>query len=425
MLSVAEAAARILEGGVKCAIEPVPLDAALDRVLATDIRAPGDLPPWDASAMDGYALRTEDLAAGCTRFRVVDDIAAGRVGSVPVGVGQAARIMTGAPVPAGADCVVMVEDTSTDGADMTLRQREGPGAHGGCGGSPPGLPAPGRHVRRRGSEIAAGSLVLTAGTPLGPGALALLAGLGLWTVPVYRAPRVAIVSTGDELVQPGSPLGSGQIHASNACLLAAWVRRAGGIPVDLGVFPDRADAITRAFEAASAYDVVLSSGGVSVGDHDYVKPALARAGVTLEFWRVAMKPGKPVAFGRYPSGTPVFGLPGNPASCMVNVALFVWPLLRAMQGDAHPQLPRLEAEFEAPVRRSPGRPEYVRVALSRRADGTLMARPAGPQGSASLLSLSGADGLAVLPAEGDVVDGRVPVIVVDPAWERAAWGARA
>jgi molybdopterin molybdotransferase len=188
------------------------------------------------------------------------------------------------------------------------------------------------------------------------------------------------------------------------------------------VFPDEPDAITRAFEAAGTYDVVLSSGGVSVGDHDHVKPALARAGVALEFWRVAMKPGKPLAFGRYASGTPVFGLPGNPASCMVNVALFVWPLLRAMQGDPRPHLPRVDAELEQPVRRSPGRPEYVRVALTRRSDGTVTARPAGPQGSASLLSLSGADGLAVFPAAGDVVEGPVTVIVVDHAWERRATG---
>ena len=283
MLSVADAAARILEGTVRCAVETVPLDVALDRVLAIDVHAPGDLPRWDTSAMDGYALRAADLAEGRTRFHVVDDIAAGRVGTVPVGAGEAARIMTGAPLPAGADCVVMVEDTAPDGADVVLRLGGERGAHGGCGGSHGGGYAPGRHVRTRGSEIAAGSRVLTAGTTLGPGALALLAGVGHGTVEVHRAPRVAILSTGDELVAPGAALGPGQIHASNAWLLAAWVRRAGGVPVDLGVFPDEPDAIARAFEAAGAFDVVLSSGGVSVGDHDHVKPALARAGVALEF----------------------------------------------------------------------------------------------------------------------------------------------
>ncbi len=414
MLSVAEASARILEEISACPAEVLPLDAALDRVLAVDVRAPGDLPPWDASAMDGFAVRTVDLAAGQTRFRVVDDIAAGRVGHRNVGPSECARIMTGAPVPEGADGVVVVEDTEAEGDEMRLRPRNGAGS---CGGRVVGPPAPWRHVRRRGVEIAAGAPVLTAGTTLGPGAIALLAGMGLADAPVRRAPRVAIVSTGDELVQPGSPLGPGQIHASNGHLLAAWVRRAGGVPIDLGVVRDDPDAIADAFAAAGAYDVVLSSGGVSVGDHDHVKPALARAGVTLAFWRVAMKPGKPLAFGRYPSGAPVFGLPGNPASCMVNFVLFVWPLLRVMQGDARPWLPRVEAELETPVRRAPGRPEYLRVALTRRDDGTVMACPAGPQGSASLLSLSGADGLAVLPAEGDVVSGRVPVIVVEPAWD--------
>ena len=404
MLSVDEALARVMADVRRMPAETVSLLDAQGRVLAVDVAAPRPLPPWPASAMDGYAVRAVDVPGV---LDVLETVAAGGWPSRTVGPWQATRIMTGAPVPAGADAVVMVEDTALlAGEALPVAERVDVRV----------ASASGRHVRARGCEVDEGSVVLTAGTLLTAGALALLAGLGIASVEVRVRPRVAILTTGDEVVAPGVPLGPGQIHGSNDIALAALVRDAGAEPVRLGNVRDDPDALRAAFTLAAVHDVVVSTGGVSVGDFDHVKGVFADLGGAVTFWRVAMKPGKPLAYGSL-GGVPVFGLPGNPISCMVNFLLFVRPVLRTMLGDPRPHLPELEAELAGSVRRAPGRFELVRVALARDAGGVVRATVAGPQGSASLLSMSGAHGLALVAADAERIEGRVRVLVFDPSWE--------
>ncbi|MSQ00604.1 MAG: molybdopterin molybdenumtransferase MoeA [Myxococcales bacterium] len=405
MLTVEAALARILADVRALPAESVPLADAYDRVLAAPVVAPLDLPPWDNSAMDGYAVRSSDLPG---RLRVLETIAAGAVGRCRVEPGTASRIMTGAPMPDGADAVVMVEDTRTDGDRVVIERTT----------------RMGQHVRRRGSDVAMGGRVLETGARLSPGAVGLLASLGFSHALVATRPRVAIVSTGDEVVAPGRPLGPGQIYSSNNHALVGLVHQAGGLPIDCGNCPDDRDALRARFtEAAGIADVVVSTGGVSVGDFDYTRDVLSQ----VEFWRVAMKPGKPLAYGQI-AGRPFFGLPGNPVSCVVNFLQFVRPALRMMMGDPRPFLPVVQAELRQPIRRSTGRVELLRVALQR-VDGRLFATAAGGhQGSSNVLGVAHAHGLALLDAEAAEVDGTVRVQIIDPSFDDGAdpgygWGA--
>ncbi len=413
MLRVDEALARVTDGVVALRAEEVPLLDSLGRILAADVLAPRPLPPWPASAMDGFAVRASDVPG---TLEVLETVMAGGWPRREVVPGTATRIMTGAPVPAGADAVVMVEDTRCVGERVNVA-------------TPARL---GQHVRHAGSEVALGTRVLTAGDLLTPGALALLSGLGLATVEVRRRPRVAVFTTGDEVVEPGSPLLPGQIHGTNLVALTTLVREAGGEVVPLGNVPDDPAALRDAFLRASSCDVVLSTGGVSVGDHDHVKVVIAGAGGQVDFWRVAMKPGKPLAFGSIGSAR-VFGLPGNPVSCVVNFLVFVRPVLRMLQGDPRPHLPELTATWRRPgaasaAKAAPsaggsscshgsGRLELVRVALSRGEDGGILATPAGHQGSANLLSLAGAHGLAIVPPSAQEPSDLARVLVFDPTWD--------
>lgn len=393
MLTVEEALGRILATVPANGSERVSLDDADGRVLAEDVVAPRALPPWPASAMDGFAVRADDAPGP---RRILETIAAGGVPTLEVAPGCASRIMTGAPVPAGADAVVMVEDTTTAGEIVHIGTKA----------------VSGQHVRARGSEVPEGVTVLTRGRTMGPGAVGLCAALGIPSLRVWMRPRVAILSTGDEVVEPGFPLGPGQIHSSNTYALAALVREAGGVALNLGTVRDDPAAMAVAYREALQCDVVLSTGGVSVGDYDHVKGVLAGLGIAMDFWRVAMKPGKPLAYGVL-GGRPIFGLPGNPVSCMVNFYQFVRPLLRTMLGDPRPFLPVIRAEMIGSRRRSPGRPEFVRVRLSREGD-RVRAEVAGHQGSASLLSMSDAHGFALVPAASVAVEGTVSVQVFDP-----------
>lgn len=382
--------------------ERVGLDSAYGRVLAEDIHAPVELPPWPGSAMDGFAVRAADVPGV---LRVLETVHAGRLPSCVVVPGTATRIMTGAAVPEGADAVVMVEDTEEPdveaGASPMVRVRVGSTA--------------GAHIRPRGSEIGRGDRVLDRGRSLTPGAIGVLAAVGVASVRVALAPRVAILSTGDEIVEPGVPLGPGQIWSSNGHALAGLVREAGGLPVQLGAVADDPEALARAFRAAMQCDLVLSTGGVSVGEADHVKAVLARLGVEMDFWRVSMKPGKPLAFGVL-DGTPILGLPGNPVSCMVNFLQFVRPLIRTMLGDPRPFLPVMQAEMATPWRRRHGgRPELVRVRLTREG-GRIVATPTGGQGSAHLLGMAEGHGFALLDAEARELAGVVRVQVFDPSW---------
>jgi len=408
VLTVEEALARCLAAALPVVSEEVPVAQAAGRVLAAEVLSTVRLPPWDNSAMDGYALRAQDTAGGdqpdceshgeversdhASVLRVIETIAAGGVGTQVVGPGTCARIMTGAPMPAGADAVVMREHT-----DVLPGEPEQVRIHGQA--------RPGQHLRRAGEELVPGDRVLVAGQTLGPAHLGLLASLGQDRVQVARCPRVAVISTGDELVPPGRPLGPGQIHASNGDALCAWVAQAGAEPVPCGIAGDSLRATRRTFQAAldAGCDLLLSSGGVSVGDFDHVKAAMADVGAEMGFWKVRMKPGKPLAFGVI-GGRPCFGLPGNPVSCQVNFLQFVRPVLRRSLGDPHPFLPVLPAVLEDGYSKRPGRAELVRVHLRLELrDGAiqLLARSTGGQGSARSSSMAWAHGLVLLSADGE------------------------
>lgn len=395
MITIDEALRRILAQVPPNGTERVELSAALGRVLAEDVCSLGDLPPWTASAMDGYAVRVADVPGV---LPVRETVAAGGVPRFPLGPGEATRIMTGAPVPEGAEAVVMVEDTTPQGDRVEVRV----GARAG------------QHLRPRGSEVAAGTVVLRAGKGVTPGVLGVAAAVGAPSLRVWMRPRVAVLSTGDEVVEPGFPLGPGQIWSSNSHALAGLVAEAGGVPVHLGNVRDDPAALVHAFRQALQADVVISTGGVSVGDFDHVKAVFGQLGVAMDFWRVAMKPGKPLAFGTI-GGKPVFGLPGNPVSCMVNFLQFVRPLLRTMLGDPRPHLPVIEARMTTPWRRRAGRPELVRVSL-RAEGGGVLATVAGGQGSAHLTGMADAHGLALLDAAQTELSGTVRVQVFDPGF---------
>ncbi len=359
--------------------EPVRIEDAADRVLAADVTAVADVPGFDNSAMDGFAVRS-DASSGA--LHVVDESRAGAPASRTLAPGEAIRISTGAAMPAGADAVAPVEHVREADGTVTLSTAV----------------AAGQHVRRAGEDLRAGTVVLPAGTVLAAGELSVAIGAGAATVPCARRPRVAVLCTGDELRPPGAALAPGEIHNSNAAMLATLARATGAVVTSAAAVRDERDATEAAIEGAlDEADVVVLSGGVSVGRHDHVKPALAALGVQERFWRVDLQPGKPTWFGTRGAQL-VFGLPGNPVSSYVTFVLFARPALRALQGAA-PLPPRERALLAADVRRR-GRTQALRVRLDA-SDGTLRAMPTGPQGSHVTASLHAADALAfVAPGEG-------------------------
>ncbi len=391
LLDVGEARRRILEAvrPVEGSVE-VALGEAPGRVLAEAVAVPFDVPPADNSAMDGYALRAGDVPAeGEARLRVVGAAFAGHPFTGRVGPGEAVRIMTGAVLPEGADAVVMQERVRVEGDGVVV----------------PGPVWPGENVRRAGEDLARGAEALAAGTRLGPAQIGLLASLGLARVAVRRRPRVAVFSTGDELRQPGEPLGPGDIYDSNRPTLLALLAGLGLEPLDLGRVPDERGAVEETLaRAAREADAVLTSGGVSVGEADYVTEVLRALG-EVGFWKVAIKPGKPLAFGRVDEAL-FFGLPGNPVSVMVTFLVLVQPALRRLAGERDVDPPVARARARAPFRKRPGRTDYQRGVLAVAADGTLEVAPTGPQGSHVLSSVARADCLVVLPREaGDIAPG--------------------
>ena len=380
MLSIAEALGQVLS------LAPCPLGAvwlgleeALGRVVAAPILSRRRLPPFDNSAMDGYAVRAADLVAG-GRLRLVGEAPAGSDGSLRIAAGEAARIFTGAPLPRGADSVVMQEHCEAGEGAVGLQEGRGP-------------VKPGQHVRRAGSDVEDGSRLLAPGAVVEAGEIGLLAACGRAQLQVWRRPRVAIISTGDELVALDEPPLAGQIVNSNSPALAAMVRAAGGEPCRFPVVPDDPAAHRAAFERAAGFDVVLTSGGVSVGDHDHVQASLDELGWQRLFWKVAMKPGKPLLCGRLKSGAVVLGLPGNPASSMVAFELFGRPLLRRLQGHPRPFRASCVRALAAAVKKRAGRSHVLR---GRVVDGAFDALD--EQGSGHLRSMVGAEALAVLPA---------------------------
>jgi molybdopterin molybdotransferase len=384
VLSVADALRAVLGRVPRLGPEPIALEHALGRVLAEPIVARRALPGFDNSAMDGYAARSADLPG---RLPVVGIVAAGEPRGEAVPAGSCVRIFTGAPLPADLDAVVMQEDATREGDAVTL-----PAAQ------------PGQHVRRRGEDLAIGETVFPAGTRLGAWDLGVLAALGVAQVPVARSPRVALLATGDELVAVTTEPAPGQLVDSSMHALAALVTECGGVPVRIGIVRDEPAALAEKLAEALEHDVVITTGGVSVGDRDHVHAALAATGVTLELWKVAMKPGKPFSFGMR-EATPVFGLPGNPVSTLVAFELFLRPALLAMQGATTTARPRAEVELTAGYRKQAGRAHYVRVRVTRTGE-KLVAAPHGKQGSAMLSSLLGCNALVELAAElGDVSPG--------------------
>ncbi len=379
MLSVDEAKRLILSGVTAVRAEVVPIGEADARVLANAEVARRDLPPWDNSAMDGFAVRAGELPG---ELPVAGTIAAGDAPDRVLGPGTVWRIMTGAPLPAGADAVVMREevDDSGDRARFAEAARVGD------------------NVRGRGEDVRAGDELVATGTLLGAGEIGLLAAQGCATLRVWGRPRVAVLSTGDELVDVDTDPGPGQIVNSNAYALAAQIREAGGIAVHAGIARDDLASLTDALRrAVASADVLVTSGGVSVGDFDHVKEAMAAAGVRIDFWKVAMKPGKPLAFG-VAGDVPVFGLPGNPVSSMVVFELFVRPALLAMQGRTDTERPLAQVVATEPYRKQPGRAHYLRARVTRRG-ATLEAMLHPKQGSGNLSSMVGVDALVVVPAD--------------------------
>ena len=409
MISVEEALDKVLSYVDVLGVEEKPILGCLGQVIAEDVYSAIDIPPLDNSAMDGYAVRTQDVR-GASRekprlLRVIDTVMAGTISRHRLGGGDAVRIMTGAPVPEGADGIVRFEDTDeysregNTGEIGIFKEIEE-----GC------------DIRRAGEDITRGTKVLSAGLVIRPSEIGVLASLGCSTVKVIRMPKVAILATGNELTEIGNPLPLGGIYNSNSYALAALVQRYGGIPEMLGIAKDDERSVVDCLKRAISADILVTSGGVSMGDYDVVKNVLASNG-EITFWTVRMKPGKPLAFGIIDGNKvngidkklPHLGLPGNPVSSMITFELFVRPALLKMMGKKILTMPSVEAVIEDPVVNTDGRRIFARVVVHEE-NGRYIARITGPQGSGILSSMTLANGLAVIPEDrpgvnaGDVVE---------------------
>jgi molybdopterin molybdotransferase len=409
LIEIDEARRLVLQSTATLGPEPVELRDALGRVLAEPITSAAPVPAFDNSAMDGYAVRAADVAgAGADSPATLDVVAESRAGA-PAGrgvePGQAIAVSTGAVVPDGADAVVRVEDTNGGRERVTIRAAVEPGAN----------------IRRAGEDIAEGDTVLEGGIEIGPAEAGVIASVDRPRVVCGRRPRVTVLTTGDELLEPGEPLRPGAIRNSNSYSVGALVERAGAVLDRTEIVPDDAEATEESLRRALASDVTVVCGGVSVGEHDHVRPALERLGVEQVFWGVALRPGKPTWFGvapRNPAAGPgralVFGLPGNPVSSMVTFLLFARPAIRAMLGAAPESTRAATAILDADYAKQPGRAHLVRVRLELADDGW-HATPTGDQGSHVLTSMLGADALAILPSDaGDVAAGERVAIELLP-----------
>ena len=393
LMSADDALARILAGVPALPEVEVPLLDALGLVLAEDVAADRDVPPFRNSAMDGYAVRGDDVASAPVELRVVGEVAAGGFPDRAVGPGETMRIMTGAPMPDGADTVVRVEDTDNAADIVTI-----------AAATPKGT-----SIRHAGEDLKKGEIILTKGTVLRAAEIGLLASDGRAGIRVRKRPRVAVYSTGDEIVDLDAPLGRGQIRDSNRYTLASAIRAVGAEPWVRGIVRDSPDALRAAFREVVAADAIVTSGGVSVGDHDFMKPVLSELG-TIDFWAIAIRPGRPLAFGELNDGdrrVPIFGLPGNTVSALVTFEIFVRPALLRMQGRANVSRPRAKARLTEPVDKI-GTLRFFARGIHDPDAGTV--RLTGPQGSGILRSLSLANCLIDLPVgpsrieKGELVD---------------------
>jgi molybdopterin molybdotransferase len=381
-LQASEALQVILGAVATRGIETVRLEKSLGRVLAEDIRANRELPPYDISAMDGFALRSADAANAPVALEIIEDIKAGDRPNRTVQAGQCARIMTGAPMPQGADAVIRVEDTQETEANRVLINKP---------------VKPGNDTRLKGENMHNGDVLLCAGTEITPGVVGVLATVKAVQFSVYRRPRVAILSTGNELEGLDAPLDPEKIPDSNAYALLAQVQALGIEPVLLGIARDDPLELEKYLRSGLDFDLLLVSGGTSVGVHDYVRPTVEKLGVEMKFWRVAIRPGHPLAFGTTATAA-VFGLPGNPVSSMVCFEEFVAPALRRMMGNPRLYRRTVTARMGHPVSFRPGRTEFIRVQLTQDAGG-YTANSTGTQSSGAVLSMARADGLLVMPSD--------------------------
>jgi molybdopterin molybdotransferase len=391
MIPVAEALDRILSGLVPLPAETVPLPDGLGRILAEPVVARLTQPPLDVSAMDGWAVRAADVATVPATLREIGRVPAGGRFEGMVGPGQCVRIFTGAPLPEGADAVVIQEDADASGDSVTIRE----GA------------AAGRFIRKAGLDFRAGDTLLQPGKRLTARDIGIAASTNHPWLRVRRRPRVAILATGDEIVMPGEALGPSQIVSSNSHALAALVRNCGGQPVDLGIARDNAESLAALAAGARGADLVVTTGGASVGDHDLVRSVLGNHGLALDFWTIAMRPGKPLMFGRL-GDTPMLGLPGNPVSTMVCGWLFLRPALYALQGAVAPDT-HVTATLGRDLPANDKREDYLRARIER-SGGGFVATPFPAQDSSMLSLLAAADGLVIRPplapaaARGDTVE---------------------
>ena len=380
-LSVEEALAKILEGAAVTAPETVPIAAAAGRVLAEDVTARLTQPPFNSSAMDGYAVRSADLKRLPVQLRLVGQAAAGHPYQGAVGPGEAVRIFTGAPVPADTDTVIIQENTDAADGHVVIRE---------------GRTDAGLNIRPRGGDFLEADTVLPAGRRLGPRELTLAASAGHGELRVRRKPRVAILATGDELVMPGTLPGPGQIVCSNPLGIAGLVAQSGAEALFLGIARDTRESLTQHVEQARDADVLVTIGGASVGDHDLVAPVLQELGMSLSFWKIDMRPGKPLLHGRLGSQR-VFGLPGNPVSALICTRVFLVPYLRALVRLSDDESVALTAPLAVPVEANGPRQHYMRAMLQRTPDGRYEVLPAKSQDSSLLATLAAADVLLVRP----------------------------
>jgi len=403
MLAVEEARRRILEHFSPLEPEQIPILEALDRVLAEDIVAEMDIPPLSNTAMDGYAVRVADTENASpdhpVRLQVVADLAAGYVLDKPLQPGTAVRIMTGAPVPPGAEAVVPFENAERDGDYVLVFKPY----------------SMWKNIRHAGEDVKKGQVVLEKGKVLRPQEIGMLAALGHPTVLVHRRPRVAVLSTGDEVIDVADPWQPGKIRDANSYTVSALILKYGGIPLRLGIAPDTIEDLTAKIREALSMgaDFIITSGGVSMGDFDVVKKVLAAEG-EMHFWRARMKPGKPLAFGEI-QGVPLLGLPGNPVSSNISFELFARPAILTMLGKRKLEKPTIDAILVDPVKRKDGRRHYLRVWLEKK-DGQTYAHLTGDQGSGILLSMVQSDGLAIIPEELDHTPPNFPVKVMILDW---------
>lgn len=423
MISVETARQRILAVFSRLEVERKPLIEALGQVLAEDVVAPFDIPPLDNTAMDGYAVRAADTTgaseAAPRQLRVIANLAAGYVLDTPVGPGEAVRIMTGAPMPPGADAVVPFEETDeplravNEAAQQSNSVRVFKGADRGA------------NIRFRAEDVKAQQRVIGAGRVVRASEVGVLASVGLTDIPVYRRPVVSILSTGDEITEPGQPLRPGRIYDANAHSIAAMVRSFGGIPKLLGIAKDTVDDLTTKIHEGLDADMLVTSAGVSRGDFDVVKDVLAREGA-IDFWTVRMRPGKPLAFGVFngPGGhkVPHLGLPGNPVSSMVSFELFGRPAIFTMLGRADWARPTVRAIARQDLVNNDARRFYARCVVSTGQDGRYYADLTGPQGSGILTSMSAANGLAVVPEDRSLAKAGDEIEVIMLDWEHGPQG---